>query len=265
MDNQGNHDVFCLDGLTGKMLWQEKSDGISRFLVTNNSVYLARSGGLTGVGRFDLEDCSLVWYQSVQGSGISYLSVLNNVVQVLAVPHKLFGLDITNGEIVKQYSKDTHTFLHTSTEAFILQPKFSAISSQTGEILWVTRLGDTLLQAPVVLDDIVLVRTGRVKGTVFSINRKTGDIFWKTSDNIISNIAYSVKKQKIFVLDKEGNLQGIDIRSGKEEVLLKFSSAPFILNGEKIVGGYELAYDDSVNMLFVLLGDSRQLIAFQIE
>jgi len=261
--NQDSHGVSCLDGQTGKLLWQESSDGASKILVTNHSVYLVRSGGLTGVGRFDLEDGSLGWYQSVKGSGISYASIFNNELQILAVPNKLGGLDIASGEVIKPYAEGSHAFLHTSLETFISQPQFSAVSNKTGETLWVTALGDVLLQFPIVLEDVILVRTGRVQGTVYSVNRKTGDVLWETSNNIISNIAYSATKQQAFALDKDGNLQAIDIHSGKREILLRFSSVPFVLNGEKIIGGYELSYDDSVNVLFALLGDSRQLIAFQ--
>lgn len=261
--NQDTHDVSCLDGQTGQLIWQESSDGASKILVTDNSVYLARSGGLTGVGRLGIEDGSLVWYQSVKGSGIEYASVFNNELQILAVPNRLFGLEIASGEVIKQYAEGSHAFLQTNSETFISQPRFSSTSNQTGETLWVTALGDVLLQLPIVLEDVILARTGRVQGTAYGVNRETGDVLWKTSNNIISNIAYSPIGQQAFVLDKDGNLKAINVHSGKEEILLQFSSIPFVLNGEKIVGGYELAYDDGTNMLFVLLGDSRQLIAFQ--
>ena len=61
----------------------------------------------------------------------------------------------------------------------------------------------------------------------------------------------------------EGNLLTVDQDSAQETRLAEFSHTPFILNGEQDVGGYELAYDDSLNMLFILLGDSRQLVAIQ--
>jgi len=50
----------------------------------------------------------------------------------------------------------------------------------------------------VILENSILVRTGWTGGRVYNINRKTGDIFWKTKDDIISNIAYS--PQAIYLL-----------------------------------------------------------------
>jgi len=38
-----------------------------------------------------------------------------------------------------------------------------------------------------------------------------------------------------------------------------------VLNGEKRVGGYEIAFDDSTQMIYILLGDSRQLFAFKVK
>lgn len=257
-----DHDVFCLDGLTGKILWQN-TQGASKIQVTNDAVYLARSGGFTGVGKFNVDDGSFLWYKGLKGSGISHMSVFNQEVQVLAVPDGLFGLDIATGKITQQYSDQINTFVHTDVDTFVLRDNFKAISNVTEEVLWAVNLIGVLKQVPIVLDKVVLVRTGGVMGVTYGINRKSGDVLWETGDNIISNVAYSLKNEKAYMLTKEGDLLSIDMYSGKKEILIKFSSVPFSLNSPQVVGGYELAFNDSIGMIFILLGDSRQLIAFQ--
>jgi hypothetical protein len=70
----------------------------------------------------------------------------------------------------------------------------------------------------------------------------------------------------VYVISRDGQLLSIDNVGGKQTILAKFSSTPFILNGDvPYIGGYEIAFDDSTQMLYVLLGDSRQLFAFKMK
>jgi hypothetical protein len=66
-------------------------------------------------------------------------------------------------------------------------------------------------------------------------------------------------------LTESGQLLRINCDDGEQLVILNFSPAPLIMNGDSIVGGYELALDESSNTLFVLLGDSRQLFAYKFN
>jgi len=100
-------------------------------------------------------------------------------------------------------------------------------------------------------------------GSVYAMQRSTGKILWKTDNNVISNIVISPAKKLAYVLTRDGKLLGIDIDNGASTTLIEFSNVPFVLNGEDIVGGYELAYDQTTKSLFILLGDSRQLFAFK--
>lgn len=66
-------------------------------------------------------------------------------------------------------------------------------------------------------------------------------------------------------MTEDGYLLGIDKDNGTQIALAKFSNAPFVLDGKDQGGGYEIAFDESTQILFVLLGDSRQLFAFQLK
>jgi hypothetical protein len=60
-------------------------------------------------------------------------------------------------------------------------------------------------------------------------------------------------------------LLAINENNGFVDTIAKFSSVPFVLNGKSDVGSYQLTYDINENVLFVSLGDSRQLFAFKEE
>jgi hypothetical protein len=64
------------------------------------------------------------------------------------------------------------------------------------------------------------------------------------------------------MLTLNGDVLAVDENNGEKNVVVHFSSTPFIINGGDI-DAYQLAYDETENMLFVSLGDSRQLFAFK--
>ncbi len=112
-------------------------------------------------------------------------------------------------------------------------------------------------------DDFIYLRTGRVDGSVYALNRLSGRTLWKTDNVIVSNIAISSIDHILYVLTRNGELWGVNTDTGESNTLIEFSNVPFKLYGESVTGGYELAYDDSLGNLYVLLGDSRQLFAFK--
>jgi outer membrane protein assembly factor BamB len=117
--------------------------------------------------------------------------------------------------------------------------------------------------APLFTTTMVIVRTGQQSGSIFALSRKTGKLIWKIKDNIVSNVVYSPAKGIFYALTYNGELLAISETSGQVEIIANFSSVPFVLNGEGSVGSYQLAYDLNASVLFVSLGDSRQLFAFK--
>ena len=81
-------------------------------------------------------------------------------------------------------------------------------------------------------------------------------------DGIIGSLAYSSKKHIVYMLTEDGDILSVDENTGEKSAVVHFSSTPFIINGENIYA-YQLAYDESEDILFVSLGDSKQLFAFK--
>ena len=88
---------------------------------------------------------------------------------------------------------------------------------------------------------------------------------WTSARPVVSNVVVATDEKEAFVLSAEGQLLQIDLSTGTATDIAKFADPPLLLNGERVVGGYELALDDDRGTLFVLLGDSRQLFAIPIR
>jgi outer membrane protein assembly factor BamB len=259
--------LFCLNGLNGDILWerqmQSTATAISFF---DNGIYVAYSGGSAGVRKYDIETGKIDWSQYLHGTGIVYLYTFRDQVQLLTAPEIFYILNAVNGDIIRKKSKDLINWtLIETTEITVIKTGYElhAIDTQTGTSKWSVELNDVLNKQPLFSNDKVILRTGRTYGNASAIDLETGKEVWKTEDNIIGNPAYSPKTNRIYVLSRDGELIGIDKDNGRQISMTIFTPNPFALFGEKEVGGYELAFDETSGTLFVLLGDSRQLFAFQ--
>ena len=142
-----------------------------------------------------------------------------------------------SGEVIENM-KGREIFISTPkiTVSPILMNQPQAEKTDTGELIWRISLDRQLRMAPLFTEDVIYLRSGGTMGSAYAVKSLTGDILWKTEDNIISNIAISPAKRLAYVLTRDGNLLGIDIDTGVITTLIEFSNGPFVLNGEDIVG-----------------------------
>lgn len=104
------------------------------------------------------------------------------------------------------------------------------------------------------------------KGEICAVDISTGQLLWRSDLGVISNVVVSDKA--VFVLVESGNLLALNPITGQEIPALRisFENKPFILYSTRTsAGGYFLAYDNENHILFVALGDSRQLFAFKLN
>jgi hypothetical protein len=78
--------------------------------------------------------------------------------------------------------------------------------------------------------------------------------------DIISNV--EVTSSSVYALTKDGSLLRLNRETGQQEILLVFTDAPFATY--QAVFPYYVTVDPKTNILFVYLGDSAQLYAFQL-
>ena len=111
------------------------------------------------------------------------------------------------------------------------------------------------------LGNIAYLRDGN--GGVFAVNKLNGQEVWRNEANAISNLA--VTPSFVYALSQDGNVLRLDSQTGYKESLPIFTSAPFILSSEQTVEfPFYVTVDTHTNILFVYLGDSAQLFAFQL-
>lgn len=257
------NELSCLNSSDGTIVWQKLLRVPSGILMDSDGVYVS-NGGIAGINKFDYTG-KLDWDLSLIETSVKYMYLYNDQLQLFLLPEKFMILERDNGDEIAVVDGERIIY-STGTERFVVNYSLESRSLDLKEVNWQLDIGSNNIRlAPLFADNLILVRTGRVIGTLLALDRTTGQISWKTENTIVSNIVYWPTNRVLFVLTKSGQLLKINIDSGEQSALLSFSPGPFVLNGDAIVGGYELALDESNNILFILLGDSRQLFAFKLE
>ncbi len=114
----------------------------------------------------------------------------------------------------------------------------------------------------VLYENLILEQLGNIAYSVYAIDSETRQTVWHVDDTIISNIA--VLGTTVFILSTNSSLELIDITNG--ELIESLPVLPKIdfYNIENNVqySGYYLCADEEERLLYLILGDSRQLIAY---
>lgn len=265
--NNTEYHIVCISGENGNLIWERDADSasLSSLFVTSDSIYAGYSGN-PHVARHNLTTGEIEWSQTISGRGLMYLFVLDNEVNVLASPEKFTRLNLDTGSIIDSIS-GKNVFISSGQEMIIhtTMNELKSLNSSTGTVNWSVDFDREVRLRPIFTPDVMYVRTGKTLGSLYAIKRSNGTVLWKTAANVISSIGYSIGSKEIYVLTRDGQLIGINKNTGEQTVLVELSSSPFVLNGEDEVGGYEVSLDDKTRMIYVLLGDSRQLFAFQTK
>lgn len=98
-------------------------------------------------------------------------------------------------------------------------------------------------------------------GKVYAVDRFTGEVKWISPKNVISTVAQS--DDRLFFFTDTGSLLGVDKESGQTELSVKFSHEIFSHPPVETISNCEVAYDSSDHSVYLLLGESAQLFAFQ--
>ena len=174
-------------------------------------------------------------------------------------------LDTANGHQLQEF-KGAQFLYRDGDGLFSVNHSLDLRSPTKDEVQWESDVaGSSFYLQPVFTDELVLIRKGRVRGELIALERRSGRLLWSTDQTLISNVALSKKQNAAFGLSSEGQLLQLDLRDGAAATLGQFTDPPFVLNGEAVVGGYELAFDEKSGSLLVLLGDSRQLFGVAVR
>ena len=260
-----------LDLATGQQVWEVSDEIEASPVSTFNSNYIFIGAGARGrVTAYELESGNIAWKKSlslIRTRHIFYMSAVGSDLYVNRSGSTGFNiLDIKNGRIQERgYTRGVFPIFF-ATGDIIYHGRFGeflvASNKVTNDILWEVEFEKEIVQAPLFIDDIVLVRTDKsgFLGEVFAIDLATGKILWSSPRNIVSNV--TAANNVAYYLTEDSHLIAVDILTGEMVGSVEFS--PKITALEPIDQVNEdfsvAAYDEIVVVYF---GSGSQLFAFR--
>jgi outer membrane protein assembly factor BamB len=258
-----NSILSCINTETREIAWQKFSGSPAGMATLQNYVFVPYYGE-KGVEKYDIEG-NMIWDYPLTGH--TYIYSYENQIQLFSIPEKFRVLNADNGARLEEV-KGKQIIFSTATERFVKGVNLESRSMDMNVLNWSVEIGNKYLRLkPLFTENTIFFRTGQISGSVYAVNKQSGEILWQTDSNMIGNIIYLHREDKVVVLTRDGKLLVVDAKTGVQTVLVEFSETPFVLNGESatVVGGYELAYDENSKTIYLLLGDSRQLFAFRVD
>lgn len=153
------------------------------------------------------------------------------------------------------------------------ETRILALDIQNGNTIWNTYVNAKVIE--IMPQDEYLYVRGSSGGRNYLVNATNGDVVDTIEQgnrigdypslpgiqgDIISNVA--ITQSFVYGLSKDGNLLRLSPETGQQETLTAFTGAPFV--EYEFDFSYYVAVDPKTNILFVYLGDSAQLYAFQL-
>jgi outer membrane protein assembly factor BamB len=235
LSQHGRYALVALESDSGKELWQApEADTVD---VSPDMVYV------------DYRDSVVAYTLTGEKLWRTKLRV-NNIATIDAVDGKLY---------VRAYG--AHLLDAVTGELLATSPLYDIFIGNFAPGIFYS-IADT----PAFTEHRVFTRdVGMDFSAALALDRQSGHILWRTADYVISNIAAT--ESLAFVITYEDELQILDARTGKllENIQIEPSINFFDAETQRYERIYQLAVDQTHQMLYVLLGDSNQLFAFRIK
>ncbi len=237
LSQTGEGGLIALDGENGNELWQVPAS--STVEMRPEMVYVSNQSSVIA---YTL-DGEKLWQTKLPARYVTYIHAINDKLFVETGSFHL--LDAISGDL-----------LASSSEQDIFETDLNSSH------FWGLPYTPTFVGKRVFYRDEY---RGRFFSEVFAFDLDSGNFLWETSKNVISNVAAT--ENLAFVITHEDKLQILNAGTGKIletnqiEPSLDFFNED--LDSERRI--YQLAVDQTHQILYVLLGDSNQLFAFKIN
>ena len=181
-------------------------------------------GGTSRVTALDIQNGSKQWSTGVLSNVVDIIPK-DNKLYIYGVSVRCYVLDTGNGGVLEKFEKP-----------------YSIDEEES-------------------LGNVAYMRDGN--GYIVATDKSNNQELWRNKANVISNLAVTPKF--IYALGEDGSLLQLNSQTGQKENWLVFSPTSFAERSEQTTSfAYYVAVDTSTNILFVYLGDSAQLFAFQL-
>lgn len=186
---------------------------------------------------------------------------LNNIVVVRTHDSKIYGIEVTAGSLLWNFSRSAPALLLQGTSVPLVDEgvtyvgfdsgQLVALSLDSGEPLWEARVavpsGRSELERLVDIDgqmiidgDIIYVVS--FQGRVAALAKATGRVIW--SREMSSSRGLTLDADKVYVSDSDSVVWALDKNSGvalwkQDQLLYRSVSAPAVVESEVLVGDFE--------------------------
>jgi outer membrane protein assembly factor BamB len=254
-------ELIVLQGESGNLLWKAEAGNAASVDVSPLGVFLGTRLGQ--VQRFEMSTGSLVWsHQTMDLASVAGILVRNDALLVRSSAGTTFVLEEGSGQVkaslrVPEYAR----ILLVGPEMWLSRGEkpntLTASRPSLSGVIWQAELDGEVFEPPIVSGERIYVRTGAESGTLYCIDRSTGDHLWQFQSQVLGNLA--ADGDTLFVLGTDGRVQKVDGLSGRAETVASFQPSPFPLRPDR--GGYYLGFDQTSHHLYIAIGDSDQLFA----
>ncbi len=218
--------------------------------------------GAAKIVAYDVSSGDEVWRNRIGGSrSIATIIANNSTISVDGnYSSKYYLLDAENGEVI--HANDVREGFELFSLDDVLYKRYfasdiRAMNPQTNEVIWEQSLPDALIQPPLLIQDIIVVKTGDSLGKVIGIDQTIGEKLWEYG-NVASNI--TANDTVVFFLTKDARLLAVHPQTG--ETLSTLSFSPNQLQDIPNFGFYVAA---SGNNIVIYFGDSQELFTFHFS
>lgn len=227
---------IALDGISGDVLWRRPTTG-GTLSTNSNALYL---GDGPWIYSLDFNSGNEFWSVQLAGlhTNIIYLYTIDNTLYIAAT------------------NKEYYHFLNAESGEKFDTEQFSSLVP----LKW-------LQDIPTITNDKIFFGVGRNiadSASAFQLYSYYEKL-WETAEkNVISNVAASEKVA--YFITYENEIKMVDSDTGEDlGVIYIEPSIDFFENqGASQHDGYHIAVDGENNLLYIILGDSNQMFAFQI-
>lgn len=214
--------AYALDAATGAVVWGNETAAYSLVtpVVNDNTVIVAGSklgdayieeGGFLRLHAYDRETGELRWSVDREDGFVKTLGVDDEQLYFLAYTDLLYGLSLTDGEVVWQYPTENWSPGFNMTDGVIYfgsdNAFVHAVDAATGTAVWRQQL-EGVFNAPrspvTVAGDYLYFQSN--DNRLYSLSRESGAVLWQTEPQARSLFAPTLGYGHLYLVGNDGVL-----------------------------------------------------------
>lgn len=240
LTSQEKVSIYAFDGVTGKVLWIYPYDGVVD--ISNHGLFVG--DGSANIYLIHPKTGDIIWKTTLENANyVKALDYSDGYLFVNTEGYYHFFVLNSGGEVVSNHVNELDFQKTYKNSKFIPVLPFGTISS----------------------DDKYLKQNGDVLYSLSVYEKFNDELIWNTTTYAISN--FVLFNEYVLWLSPDDELILADFATGI--VIEKASIVPsinfFDNNSDKQHAGYYLCADDKESLVYLILGDSRQLFAVKFQ